>query len=120
MVLTALEAAAALAEQGVEAEVLSAVSIKPLNAESLIDAARRTGAVVSLEDHNQHGGLGSAVAEILCLHHPCPMEQIALQDTYAESGKADQLRAKYHLAKADVIEAVHRVLARRGRPRSHQ
>ena len=115
MVLTAMEAAAALSEQGVEAEILSAVSIKPLDAESLIDSVRRTGAVVTLEDHNRYGGLGSAVAEVLSLHLPCPMEQVALRDTYAESGKADQLREKYHLGEADVVEAVNRVLARRDR-----
>jgi transketolase len=120
MVLIALQAAAALAETGIEAEVLSAVSIKPLDAGALIDSARNTGAVVTLEDHNRHGGLGSAVAEALCLHLPCPMEQVALQDTYAESGKADQLRTKYHLAESDVVEAVHRVLARRDRPGSRR
>lgn len=113
MVLTALEAAAELSERGVEAEVISAVSIKPLDAEAVIESARRTGAVVVLEDHNRHGGLGSAVAEVLCLNHPCPMEQIALQDTYAESGRAEQLRMKYSLAEADVVEAVQRVLQRR-------
>ena len=120
MVFTALDAAAALAKQGVEAEVISAVSIKPLDTEALIESVRRTGAVVTLEDHNRHGGLGSAVAEILCLHHPCPMEQVALQDTYAESGSADQLRVKYHLAVPDVVEAVHRVLHRRGSHRSRK
>ncbi len=113
MVFTALEAAAVLAERGVEAEVLSAVSIKPLDNEAVIESARRTGAVVAVEDHNRHGGLGSAVAEVLCLHHPCPVEQVALQDTYAESGSADQLRIKYHLAEVDVVEAVQRVLKRR-------
>jgi transketolase len=114
MVFTALGAAAALAERGVEAEVISAVSIKPLDAPAVIESVRRSGAVVALEDHNRHGGLGSAVAELLCLHNPCPMEQVALQDTYAESGSADQLRVKYHLAEADVVEAVRRVLRRRG------
>lgn len=118
MVLTALQAAAVLAKQGIEAQVLSAVSIKPLDVTAVVESARRTGAVVALEDHNRHGGLGSAVAEVLCLQHPCPMEQVALQDTYAESGTTDQLRVKYHLAEADVIEAVHRVLARRDRFRS--
>lgn len=113
MVFTALEAAAVLAKQGVEAEVIGAVSIKPLDTPAVIESARRTGAVVALEDHNRHGGLGSAVAEVLCLHHPCPMEQVALQDTYAESGSADQLRVKYRLAEADVVEAVRRVLHRR-------
>jgi transketolase len=113
MVFTALEAAAELAKLGVEAEVISAVSIKPLDAQAVIKSARRTGAVVALEDHNRHGGLGSAVAELLCQHYPCPMEQVALQDTYAESGSADQLRVKYRMAKADVVESVKRVLRRR-------
>jgi transketolase len=112
MVFTALETAAVLADQGIEAEVISAVSIKPLDTQAVIQAAKRTGAVVTLEDHNQHGGLGSAVAEVLSLNHPCPMEQVALQDTYAESGKADQLRVKYHMAESDVVEAVHRVMQR--------
>lgn len=113
MVFTALEAAAVLAKEGIEAQVISAVSIKPLDVELVVEAATRTEAVVALEDHNRHGGLGSAVAEILALHHPCPMEQVALQDTYAESGKAKQLRTKFGMAGSDVVAAVHRVLRRR-------
>jgi transketolase len=113
MVFTALEAAAVLAEQGIEAEVISAVSIKPLDIPAIISAAKRTGAIVATEDHNRYGGLGSAVAEALSLHHPCPMEQVALQDTYAESGEAEQLRAKFHMAQSDIVEAAHRVIQRR-------
>ncbi|UCF98981.1 MAG: transketolase family protein [Spirochaetaceae bacterium] len=113
MVFTALEAALLLAEQGIEAEVISAVSIKPLDEEAVLAAAERTGAIVAVEDHNRYGGLGSAVAEVLSLHRPCPIEQVALQDTYAESGEAEQLRVKYHLAVQDVVDAAHRVLRKR-------
>lgn len=113
MAITALDAARELAAGGIEARVISMVSIKPLDERAVIDAARETGAIVTSEDHNRYGGLGSAVAEVLSLHYPAPLEQVALQDTFAESGKPDQLRVLYGLTSRDITDAVRTVLERK-------
>ena len=113
MVAAALEAAEQLAAEGVAIRVVSMVSVKPLDEEAVVRAARETGAVVTAEDHNRYGGLGGAVAEVLGRKAPAPMEQVAIGDVFAESGKAGQLRAKYHLTAEDIAEAVRRAVARR-------
>ena len=74
------------------------VSIKPIDAAAIIAASKETGALVSVEDANRYGGLGSAVAEVLSLSAPAPMEQVAMADTFAESGESDELREKYGLS----------------------
>ena len=76
-------------------------------------AARETGAIVVAEDHNRYGGLGGAVAEVLACYALAPMEQVAVPDVFAESGKADELRVKYHLTAGNIAQAVRRVIARR-------
>jgi transketolase len=113
MVGRAMDAADRLAKAGISARVINMVSVKPVDKDLLADAARETGALVTLEDHNRHGGLGSAVAESLSSTEPVPMEQIALQDTFAESGPADALYEKYGLSAEAILSAVHRAMARR-------
>ena len=97
MVAEALEAAKELEAQGIEAAVLNISTIKPLDKEAIIQIAQKTGAVVTAEEHNIIGGLGSAVAEVLVENYPVPMERIGVQDTFGESGKPDELLEKYGL-----------------------
>jgi len=115
MVAAALDAANALAAEGIQVRVISMVSIKPLDEAAVVQAAHETGAIVVAEDHNRHGGLGGAIAEALARLAPVPMEQVAVPDVFAESGKADELRQRYHLSAADIAQAVRKVLARRAR-----
>ncbi len=112
MAAAALEAARVLEQSGLRVRVVSMVSIKPIDEQAVVDAAQ-TGAVVTAEDHNRYGGLGSAVAEVLCLRVPAPLEQVALADTFAESGEAEELREKYGLASRDIVEAVQRCVKRK-------
>jgi transketolase len=116
MAAVALEAAERLAaEASVQARVVSMGSLKPLDEATVIAAARETGALVTVEDHNMHGGLGGAVAETLARRLPTPLEMVALQDTFGESGAPEQLREKYHLSSQDVYDAALRAIARGGR-----
>ncbi len=113
MVSVSLEAARALEASGLRVRVISMVSIKPIDAAAIISASRETGALVAVEDHNRYGGLGSAVAEVLSLFAPAPLEQVAMADTFAESGETDELRQKYGLASQDVVAAVLRCVERK-------
>ena len=105
MVAAALQAATMLERNAVQARVISMASIKPLDEETIIKAASETGAIVTAEDHNVFGGLAGAVSELLVRRHPVPMESVAVQDTFAESGPVDQLRQKYQLMPADIVKA---------------
>jgi transketolase len=113
MVGVSLEAADTLAKAGLHVRVISMVSIKPIDADAVIAASKQTGALVAVEDHNRYGGLGSAVSEVLSLSAPAPMEQVAMADTFAESGETEQLREKYGLASKDVVAAVLRCVDRK-------
>jgi transketolase len=113
MVSVSLDAADALVTSGLRVRVISMVSLKPIDSGAIIAASRETGALVAVEDHNRYGGLGSAVAEVLSLSAPAPMEQVAMADTFAESGETDQLREKYGLASRDVVAAVLRCVERK-------
>jgi transketolase len=113
LVLEALKAARALAAEGIEARVLNFHTIKPLDVETLVAAARETGALVTVEEHQVHGGLGSAVAEALALHHPAPIEMVAMPDSFGESGRAEELLEKWGLTAPAIVERARRVLMRR-------
>lgn len=103
MVAAALEAAEKLAAKGVQARVLDMHTVKPVDAAAIAAAARDTGRILVAEEHLQHGGLGSVVAMAAAQSHPVPMRFVALADTFAESGKAEGLLAKYHLTAADIV-----------------
>lgn len=120
LVATGLEAAEDLSTTGIEARVVSMVSIKPIDEEAIVRAVRETGAIVTAEDHNRYGGLGGAVAEVLGRLAPAPLEQVALGDLYAESGKAQDLHRKYHLTAGDIAAAVRRAIARRNSKSANQ
>jgi transketolase len=103
MVSAALEAAERLAGQGVQARVLDMHTVKPLDDAAVLAAARDTGRIVVAEEHLLHGGLGSAVAMSVVRQHPVPMRFVGIRDTFAESGPAEGLLAKYGLTAADIL-----------------
>ncbi len=115
MVHACLEAARLLEAEGLSARVLNLACLKPLDWELLVDSARRTGAVVTAEEHLVTGGLGSAVSEILSEHWPVPMRRIGLKDVFGISGKPELLLKHYGLTADDVKAAAKQVLARKNR-----
>jgi len=112
MVPMALDAAVELAETGVSARVLDMHTAKPLDEEAIVKAARETGALVVAEEHLAAGGLGSAVAMLVCQTIPVPLAYVNLGDRYAESGDPDGLLEKYGLTPTAIVEAVRRVVRR--------
>jgi transketolase len=113
LVWNAIEAAKILATEGVSCEVINIHTIKPLDAETILDSVAKTRAVVTAEEHQKAGGLGSAIAELLVQKMPVPMEFVAVNDTFGESGEPTQLLEKYGLGISHVAEAVRRVLKRK-------
>ncbi|MEW6227964.1 MAG: transketolase C-terminal domain-containing protein [Bacillota bacterium] len=112
MLAAALDAAEALGRDGIGARVLNMHTVKPLDEEAVISAARETGGIVTVEEHNILGGLGGAVAEVLAKMHPAPMEMVGIEDTFAESGEYSDLLEKYRLTAADVCDKVKKVVRR--------
>ena len=113
LVWQSILAAENLANQGVSCEVINIHTIKPLDEKAIIDSAKKTGCVVTAEEHNYLGGLGESVARTLAQHQPTPQEFIATQDTFGESGTPDQLMDKYGLNAAAIEAAVHKVMKRK-------
>lgn len=113
MVEKALAAAEALKESGVSARVIDIHTIKPLDEEIIIKAAKETGAIVTCEEHNVLGGLGSAVAEVVVKNFPVPMEFVGVEDSFGKSGKPADLVEKYNLTAEKVIEKAKMVLGRK-------
>ncbi|MEO9364870.1 MULTISPECIES: transketolase family protein [Candidatus Nitrosocaldus] len=105
MVAEALDAADILAEEGISCRVIDMYSIKPIDSDAIVKAARDTGAIVTAEEHNIIGGLGSAVAEVVCEHAPCIMKRVGVKDTFGESGEHEELLAKYGLKARDIASA---------------
>lgn len=105
MVAAALDAAAALADEGIEARVIDLHTIRPLDEGTLISAAQETGAMVVAEEHLLQGGVGSNVARIIAGNHPVPMRFVGLKDVYVESAEPSELLKKYHLTWSDIAAA---------------
>ncbi len=106
MVHRALETAQLLKEKGISVRVVNLSSIKPLDIDLIVQSAQKTGLIVTAEDHNIIGGLGSAVAEVLALNHPCPMVMMGIQDCFGESGEPQDLAVKYQLTSQDIANRV--------------
>ena len=113
LVWEALQAAEELESQGINAEVINIHTIKPLDEEIILNSVKKTGCLVSAEEHNYLGGLGESISGLLGLKHPTPMEIIATQDTFGESGTPAQLMTKYGLDKASIIDKAHKVIKRK-------
>jgi transketolase len=109
----AVQAAETLRRDGVSARVVNMHTVKPLDTETLLNAAKETGAVVTAEDHQMHGGLGGAVAEFLAGNLPTIQEFVAVHDTFGESGRGDELMKKYGIDRDAIVSAVRRALTRK-------
>ena len=114
-VARALEAAALLAEDKINARVVNMATIKPIDAKLLARCARETGAIVTAEDHNIHGGLGGAVAEALAATNPCPIEFVGVKDTFGASGEPEELAHHFGISAPFIAEAAKRAIARKGK-----
>ena len=113
MVAAALQAADELQAQNISCRVLNMSTVKPIDEAAIIAAARETGAIVTAEEHQENGGLGSIIARVVARNRPVPMSFIAIKDVFGESGKPDELLHKYGLTAADIVREVHSVIARK-------
>ncbi len=109
----AILAAAELEKEGVRVRVINSPSVKPLDEETIIQAAKDAGAVVTVEEHQVTGGLGSAVAEVLAKNHPVPMEFIGVQNRFGQSGTPDELIEHYGMGVSHIKAAVEKVIKRK-------
>jgi transketolase len=103
MVKPALDAYEALRAQGILARVINIHTIKPIDKEIIIKAARETGAIVTAEEHNIIGGLGSAVCEVLCDELPAPVKRVGIEDKFGKSGKPEDLINLYSLTAENIV-----------------
>jgi transketolase len=113
MVDAAVNAAAGLEKKGISCRVLNMSTLKPVDEAAIIKATRETGAIVTAEDHHEHGGLGGTVARITAVRCPVPMEFVAMKDTFAKSGKPAELLQRYGLTAGGIEKAVRRVLRKK-------
>jgi transketolase len=113
LVWKAVEAARILEAEGISVDLINIHTIKPLDVEAIVNSARKTRAVVTAEEHQKIGGLGSAVASALSLHQPTVQEFVGVNDSFGESGTPDQLMKKYGLEKEDIVAAAKKAIARK-------
>ena len=113
LVWEAIQAGEKLAEMGIDAEIINIHTIKPLDVAAILKSVKKTGCVVSCEEHQRNGGLGDAIAQVLALEYPAPQEYIAVNDSFGESGTPAQLMEKYGLSAQHIIEAVQKVMKRK-------
>ncbi len=113
MVWQAIEAEAALAEKGISAEVINIHTIKPLDVEAILASIEKTGCAVTCEEHQINGGLGDSIAQCLGRFHPAPIEMVAVNDSFGESGKPLDLLKKYGLSPEHIIKAAEAVIKRK-------
>ena len=110
----AIKAEKLLADEGISVRLINMPTIKPLDEEIIIESAKKTGAVVCVEEHSVIGGLGSAVAQTLALNLPTPVEIVGLEDTFGQSGKPDALLEQYKLTAAYIVEKAKLAIKRKG------
>lgn len=113
MVWKAIEAGHKLAEKGIDAEVINIHTIKPLDRDAILASVKKTGCVVSAEEHQMNGGLSDSIAQLLSRELPTPMEYVAVDDSFGESGTPDQLLEKYGLTTDAIVAAAERAMARK-------
>ncbi len=113
LVWKAIEAAKELAEKGFSAEIINIHTIKPLDEEAILNSVGKTRCVVTAEEHQRHGGLGDSIAQVLARKFPAPVEYVAVNDSFGESGKPEELMKKYHIDTPDVLQAALKVIARK-------
>ena len=115
LVWKAIEALPILQEMGINAEIINIHTIKPLDTEAVLKSVDKTGCVVTAEEHMRNGGLGDSIAQLLALNNPKPIEMVAVNDVFGQSGTPDELLRLYHLDTPDIVEAAKRAIARKNR-----
>jgi len=110
---SSIQAAKILEEQGINVRLIDMSTIKPLDVGSVLKAAKETKAIVTVEEHNVIGGLGSAVASFLAENYPTPIQMVGLRDVFGQSGEAKELLEEYNLTPNDIVSAVKEVLSRK-------
>lgn len=113
LVWEAIQAGYILAEMGIDAEIINIHTIKPLDIEAILKSVEKTGCVVTAEEHQMNGGLGDSIAQLLALKNPSPLEMVAVNDSFGESGVPAQLMAKYGLTRTDIVKSVEKVMKRK-------
>ncbi|MEJ1239911.1 transketolase C-terminal domain-containing protein [Chryseolinea sp. T2] len=113
LVWSAIEAEAILAERGISVELINIHTIKPLDVEAILKSVEKTRCAVTCEEHQINGGLGDAVAQVLSRFNPSPIEMVAVQDSFGESGTPTQLLKKYGLGPENIVAAVEKVIKRK-------
>ncbi len=113
MVWQAIEAEAILAEKGISVELINIHTIKPLDVEAILTSVQKTGCAVTCEEHQINGGLGDSVAQVLARFNPSPLEMVAVNDSFGESGTPTQLLKKYGLGPENIVAAVEKVIKRK-------
>ena len=102
-----------LAEKGISAEVINIHTIKPLDVEAILASVQKTGCAVTCEEHQINGGLGDSVAQVLSRFNPSPLEMVAVNDSFGESGTPTQLLKKYGLSSENIVAAAEKVIKRK-------
>lgn len=113
LVYKSLQAAEILKDEGIYAEVINIHTIKPLDTEAILNSVKKTKCIVTAEEHNKYGGMGESIAGFLSAVFPVPQEFVAVNDSFGESGKPDELMKKYHLDVPDIVEAAKKAIARK-------
>lgn len=113
MVYEGLQAAEILKKEGIDVRVVNMHTIKPIDVETIVESAQKTKAIITAEEHQLFGGLGSAVCEVLAKYCPVPVEMIGMNDAYGETGDPEGLLKKYHMKDVDIVQAVKKVLKRK-------
>ncbi|MDF1673296.1 MAG: transketolase family protein [Vicingaceae bacterium] len=113
LVWEALQACEQLAEKGISAEVINIHTIKPLDVKAVLDSANKTKCVVTAEEHMINGGLGDSIAQVVCQNNPLPIEFVAVNDSFGESGTPDQLMEKYGLNAEAIVKAAEKAISRK-------
>jgi len=113
LVWKALEASKILNDQGIESEVINIHTIKPLDEDAILNSVRKTACAVTAEEHMRNGGLGDSIAQLLVREHPVPVEMVAVDDRFGESGTPDELMKKYGLDTHDIVKTALRALQRK-------
>ncbi|TVR82213.1 MAG: transketolase family protein [Chitinophagaceae bacterium] len=112
LVWKSVEAAIELEKSGISVDLINIHTIKPLDIEAVLSSAKKTGKVVTAEEHQMNGGLGDSIAQLLGRNYPVPMEMVAVNDSFGESGKPEDLMKKYNIDSSDIVNAVKKVLKR--------
>lgn len=113
LVWKAVQALPILKEMSINAELINIHTIKPLDVEAVLKSVAKTKCVVTAEEHQRNGGLGDSIAQVLAMNNPCPMEMVAVNDVFGQSGTPDELMKAYHLDTPDIVEAVKKVIYRK-------